>query len=181
MRVIFLDDVPNVARAGDVKDVKNGYARNFLLPKGIAVAATSEEMKRIETIRKVGLERQSKLKDGAQALVERLESSKFTIKVRSGPNGRLYGAVTNVMIAEEVSRSLELDVDRRDVMLAEPIHETGSFEAKIKVHPEISANIRLSVEDIDSTGSEVESISSTEDSTQDSLENSDTDLDTEEQ
>tara|TARA_B100001750_G_scaffold247190_1_gene272099 strand:- start:1864 stop:2505 length:642 start_codon:yes stop_codon:yes gene_type:complete len=181
MRVIFLDDVVNVARAGDVKDVKNGYARNFLLPKGIAVAATSEEMKRIETIRRVGLERQSKLKDGAQALVERLESSKFTIKVRSGPNGRLYGAVTNVMIAEEVSRSMELDVDRRDVMLAEPIHEIGSFEAKVRVHPEISANISLSVEDIDSTGREVES--SIEDSTQDSVEDAgmDTDTETEEQ
>jgi len=177
MRVIFLDDVPNVARAGDVKDVKNGYARNFLLPKGVAVAATSEEMKRIETITRVGLERQSKLKDGAQALVERLESSKFTIKVRSGLNGRLYGAVTNVMIAEEVSRSMDLDIDRRDVILPEPIHEVGFFEAKVRVHPEISANISVSVEDIDSVMEAVET--TTENSPQDSPQ--DVNVDSEEQ
>ena len=150
MRVIFLDDVLNVARAGDIKDVKNGYARNFLLPKKIAVAANAEEMKRIDTIKKVGLERQSKLKEGAVALVERIESLTCTIKVRSGPSGRLYGAVTNVMIAEEISRSLSLDIDRRDVILAEPIHEIGSFEAKIRIHPEISVNISVFVEDIDS-------------------------------
>ena len=83
------------------------------------------------------------------------------------------------MIAEEVSRSMELDVDRRDVMLAEPIHEIGSFEAKVRVHPEISANISLSVEDIDSTGHEIES--SIQDSIQDSVEDSDADMDTEEQ
>ena len=149
MKVIFLDDVPNVGRAGDVKEVKNGYARNFLLPKKLAVAATSEEMKRVDLIRKVGLERQSKLKDGAQALMERLESTNLVVKARCGPNGRLYGAVTNVIIAMELSKLMGIDFDRKDIILDDSIRELGSFEAKIRIHPEITATISLLVEEIE--------------------------------
>lgn len=149
MKVIFLDDVPNVGRAGDVMEVKNGYARNFLLPKKLAVAATLEEMKRIDSIRKVGLERQSKLKDGAQALVERLESTTVVVKARSGPNGRLYGAVTNVIVAAELSKLMDIDFDRKNVILNDVIRELGSFEVKIRVHPEITATINLLVEEIE--------------------------------
>ena len=149
MKVIFLDDVPNVGRAGDVMEVKNGYARNFLLPKKLAVAATLEEMKRIDSIRKVGLERQSKLKDGAQALMERLESTNVVVKARSGPNGRLYGAVTNVIIAAELSKLMDIDFDRKNVILNDAIRELGSFEVKIRIHPEITATINLLVEEIE--------------------------------
>ena len=130
-------------------EVKNGYARNFLLPKKLAVAATLEEMKRIDSIRKVGLERQSKLKDGAQALVERLESTTVVVKARSGPNGRLYGAVTNVIVAAELSKLMDIDFDRKNVILNDVIRELGSFEVKIRVHPEITATINLLVEEIE--------------------------------
>ena len=149
MKVIFLDDVPNVGRAGDVREVKSGYARNFLLPKKLAVAATFEETKRIDSIRKVGLERQSKLRDGAQALVERLESINVVVKARCGPNGRLYGAVTNVIVAAELSKLMDRDFDRKDVILADSIRELGNFEAKVKVHPEITATINLLIEEIE--------------------------------
>ena len=146
MRVIFLEDIPHVANTGDVKEVKTGYARNYLLPKKLAVAATSQELARLESIRKVGLERQSKLKGGAMALGERLESASVVLKVRSGPSGRLYGAVTNAMVAQELSTMMEVEFDRRDVQLEATIHELGTFQARVRLHPELTATVTLVVE-----------------------------------
>ena len=148
MRVIFLEDIPHVARTGEVKEVKTGYARNHLLPKRLAVAATPQEMARLESIKRTGLERQSKLIGGAQALAERLESASVILKVRSGPNGRLYGAVTNVMVAQELATLMEVDFDRRDVTLEGTIRELGNFQAKVRLHPELTAAVTLVVESI---------------------------------
>ncbi len=149
MRVIFLEDIPHVASTGDVKEVKTGYARNYLLPRKLAVAATSQELARLESIRKVGLERLSKLKEGAQALAERLESASVVLKVRSGPTGRLYGAVTNAMVAQELSTMMEVEIDRRDVQLEDTIHELGTFQARVRLHPELTASVTLVVEAIE--------------------------------
>ena len=146
MRVIFLEDIPNVARAGDVKEVKNGYAKNYLLPKQLAVAATRQELARLETIRRVGLERQSKLRDGVQALAERLEAAEVVLRVRTGPTGRLYGAVTNTMIAEELSTLMDVEIDRRNVTLDDTIHEPGSYQAMVKLHSELTATVSFAVE-----------------------------------
>ena len=148
MRVIFLEDIPHVARTGEVKEVKTGYARNHLLPKRLAVAATPQEMARLESIKRTGLERQSKLIGGAQALAERLESASVILKVRSGPNGRLYGAVTNVMVAQELATLMEVDFDRRDVTLEGTIRELGNFQAKVRLHPELTATVNLVVESL---------------------------------
>ena len=149
MRVIFLEDIPHVASTGDVKEVKTGYARNYLLPKKLAVAATSQEMARLASIRRVGLERQSKLKGGALALAERLESASVVLKVRSGPSGRLYGAVTNAMVAQELATLMEVEFDRRDITLENAIHELGNFQAKVRLHPELTATISLVVQSLE--------------------------------
>jgi large subunit ribosomal protein L9 len=146
MRVIFLEDIPNVARTGEVKEVKSGYARNYLLPKRLAVAATAKELERLESIRKAGEERRSREMGGAQALAERLEGTGLTVKARTGPLGRLYGAVTNAVIAEELSNMMEGEFDRRDVLLEEPIHELGTFEVKLRLHAEVSTTITVVVE-----------------------------------
>lgn len=146
MRVIFLEDIPNVARAGDVKEVKTGYAKNYLLPKQLAVAATTQELARLESIRKAGLERQSKLREGAQALAERLEAAEVSLKVRTGPTGRLYGAVTNAMLAEELSSLMDVEIDRRNVTLDDTIHEPGEYQAKVRLHPDLTATVSFAVE-----------------------------------
>ncbi len=146
MRVIFLEDIPNVARAGDVKEVKTGYAKNYLLPKQLAVAATAQELSRLETIRKVGLERQSKLREGAQALAERLEGAEVSLKVRTGPTGRLYGAVTSAMLAEELTALMDVEIDRRNVILDETIHEPGEYQARVRLHPDLTATVSFAVE-----------------------------------
>ena len=148
MRVIFLEDIPNVARTGDVKEVKTGYARNYLLPKKLAVLATSREMERLESIKRAGLIRLSKQLDGAEALKQRMEESPLALQVRAGPTGKLYGAVTSALVAEELSRQLDVEVDRRNVVLDEGIQELGSFEVTVKLHSQITATVALLVEQI---------------------------------
>ena len=148
MRVIFLEDIPNVARTGDVKEVKTGYARNYLLPKKLAVLATSREMERLESIKRAGLIRLSKEVDGAEALKQRMEESPLALQVRAGPTGKLYGAVTSALVAEELSRQLDVEVDRRNVVLDEGIQELGSFEVTVKLHSQITATVALLVEQI---------------------------------
>ena len=149
MRVIFVEDVPNVARTGEIKDVKPGYARNFLLPKRLAVAATPQELQRLESIRKLGMERQAKEKVGAEAIAEQLAGQSVTLKVRSGPTGRLYGAVTTAMVAQELTTLLEQEIDRRSVILEDTIHELGEFEARVRLHPEVVATVSLVVEAVE--------------------------------
>ena len=148
MRVIFLEDIPNVARTGDVKEVKTGYARNYLLPKKLAVLATSREMERLESIKQAGLIRLSKELDGAEALKQRMEESPLTLQVRAGPTVKLYGAVTNALVADELAKQLEVEIDRRDVVLDEGIQELGSFEVTVKLHSQITATVALLVEQI---------------------------------
>ena len=149
MRVIFLEDIPHVANTGDVKEVKSGYARNYLLPRKLAVSATSHELARLESIRRVGFVRQSKLKEGAQALATLLEDVSITLQVRSGPSGRLYGAVTNAMVAQELSSKMEVEFDRRDVRLESTIHELGTFQVKVRLHQELTVTVALVVENIE--------------------------------
>ena len=146
MRVIFTEDVTNVARTGDVKEVKTGYARNHLIPKGLAVAATPQQLVRLESLQKIGLERSARELEGAQDLAKRLDGANVVIKVKAGPRGRLFGSVTNAMIAKEVSDSLGIAVDRKGIALGRAIHELGSFDIKVRVHSEVTANISLVVE-----------------------------------
>ena len=149
MRIIFLDDIPNVAKTGDIKDVKKGYAKNHLLPKGLAILATPQELSRIEAIRRVGAERSSKILGNAEALAQLVEGTNVVVKMRSGPNGRLYGAVTSTIVAQEISSILEKEFDRRNILLDEPIHELGTFEVRVRVHPELTASINVTVESIE--------------------------------
>jgi large subunit ribosomal protein L9 len=146
MRVIFTDDVDNVARTGDVKEVKTGYARNYLIPKGLAVAATPQQLIRLDALQKIGMERSTRELEEAQDLAIKLDGANVAIKVKAGPRGRLFGSVTNAMIAKEVSDSLGITVDRKGIILGRAIHELGSFDIKVRVHPEVAANISLMVE-----------------------------------
>ena len=146
MRVIFVEEVVNVARTGDVKEVKTGYARNYLIPKGLAVAATPQQLVRLEALQKIGMERSAKELGEAQELAGKLDGSNVTIKVKAGPRGRLFGSVTNAMIAKEVSETLGLSVDRKGIALPKAIHELGNFDIRVRIHPEVNANISLVVE-----------------------------------
>jgi len=146
LRVIFLEDVPHVARAGDVKEVKNGYAKNYLIPKRLAVGASKKELARSESIRKASMEKQSRMKESAEELMKQVEDTELVLRVRSGPSGKLYGAITNVLVAAELSKLMQIEFDRRDVVLDSSIREVGNFQAQVRLHPEVIATINLLIQ-----------------------------------
>ncbi|MCI0439687.1 MAG: 50S ribosomal protein L9 [Chloroflexi bacterium] len=145
MRVVFLEDVPGVAHGGDVKMVRNGFARNYLLPKKLAVPATHNALQRIEQLAKQADVKRDKEISDMEALAERIEGMQISIPMRAGANGRLYGSVTNAVIAEALSGQLGREIDRRIVDVAEPIRELGNFDIPVRLHQEVRAEIKVLV------------------------------------
>ena len=143
MRVIFLEDVPNVARAGEIKEVANGYGRNFLIPKKLALLATSPATSRPEVQRK--LTAQNQTEDELVKLANRLEGREVTLKARVGAKDRLYGSVTNADIAAELQNIAGVAVDKRKVELVEPIRQLGSYEVAIRLARDIVPRIKVTV------------------------------------
>ena len=145
MRVVFLEDVPGVAQGGEVKEVKNGFARNYLIPQNLAAPATHNTLQGVERLkREAGVVRVRQLAD-MKALAEELDGKQVEIEMRAGPGGRLYGSVTNIMIAEELSRLIGRELDRRTVRVPEAIRDVGTFDLKVALHPEVEAEVRVLV------------------------------------
>ena len=145
MRVVFLEDVAGVAQGGDVKEVKNGFARNYLIPKSLAVPATHNALQRVERLaREAGVTRVKHLED-MTALAAELDGFQVEIDMRAGSGGRLYGSVTNVMIAEALAELTDREIDRRIIELEEPIRQMGTFEVNIRLDPEVEAKINVLV------------------------------------
>jgi len=143
MRVIFLEDVPNVARAGEIKEVANGYGRNFLIPKKLALLANSPATSQIEVQRK--LTAQDQTEDELVKLANQLEGREITLKARVGAKDRLYGSVTNADIVAELQNIAGVAVDKRKVELVEPIRQLGSYEVAIRLARDIVPRIKVTV------------------------------------
>jgi large subunit ribosomal protein L9 len=145
MKVILLEDVHGVGAAGAVAEVANGYARNFLIPRKLALAATAGAMKDLERQRETIRRRQVSQAATAQSMAEKIAATSLTIKARIGEEGRLYGTVTNVQIAEELARK-GITVDRHDITIPHPIRMVGSHEVSIHLHKDVDATLRIEVE-----------------------------------
>lgn len=146
MRVIFLTDIPGGGRAGEIKEVKDGYARNFLIPKKLAVAATHDQVQRVASIRKSAEEQRLKEERDLHALADLLAGVSVTLTAHLGPTGRFYGAITPTHIADELSRLTEREIDRRSILLAEAIHEPGSYQVEVRLGYGISATVQVTAQ-----------------------------------
>ena len=146
MKVIFVEDMPGVARAGEVKEVKTGFARNYLIPRNIATAVTHDQMQRIENLRKAAQQRRDLEAVEWREVGESLEGVTVTLQMRSGATGRLYGSVTNGIIAEELSKLCGREINRRGVTLEGPIRSLGTYEVPVELHPGVDVTINLLVE-----------------------------------
>jgi large subunit ribosomal protein L9 len=146
MKVIFLHGVPGVAKAGEVKEVADGYGRNFLLPKGLATLATPGELKRIESKQKAEALQQALSEEEVRALAEKVEELVLTLKAKAGAKGRLYGSITNADIAQEVSKIADCEVDKRKVRLEEPIREVGEYEVVLRLSKDVAPKLKVIVE-----------------------------------
>ena len=145
MKVVFLEDVPGVAEGGDVKEVKNGFARNYLIPKNLAVPATHNALQRVKSLSlQAEIVRERDHADMG-AIAELLEGVQVNVEMRAGSGGRLYGSVTNGIVAEKLSELISQEIDRRTVEIPEPIRELGRFDVNVRLRPEIEAKIQVLV------------------------------------
>lgn len=144
MKVIFLHDVANVAHEGDLKDVKSGYAQNFLFKKGLAVEATAANMKALEHKLQMIREREkTRIKD-AQALADKLKSVKVSFSRKAGETGRLYGAVTGQEVADAI-KAQGVDIDKKILDMKEAIKEIGVHTVRVNIFKEIKGSVTVTV------------------------------------
>ncbi len=145
MKVIFLQDVPNVARAGEIKEVANGYGRNFLIPRKLALLTKPQAMNIIGAQLKVRARSQAQTEAELLELANHLDGREIILEARTGAKDRLYGSVTTTDIAVELERATGLAVDKRKIELDEPIRQVGSYEVAIRLAKDIVPKIRVTV------------------------------------
>jgi len=145
MKVVFLEDVPNVAEVGEMKEVADGYGRNFLIPKKLAILADSQAASIIEAQLKKKARLQAETEAEMGELAQQLEGKEIVLKARAGAKDRLYGSITTADIAEELSKSAGLVVDKRKIELEESVREIGSYEVAIRLTKDIIPRIKLTV------------------------------------
>ena len=142
MEVILSQDVPSLGKAGKVVKVKDGYARNFLLPKNLAFAATPGNLRRIAQQAKKRQEQYDQQKHSAQELADKMNKVSCTVSVEVNDQEKLYGAITDT----EIVKAIEVEgftVERKNIVVENPIQDLGIFEVGVKLHPEVTAKIRL--------------------------------------
>ncbi|MBP3952621.1 50S ribosomal protein L9 [Bacillus suaedae] len=144
MKVIFLEDVKGKGKKGEAKNVSEGYARNYLLPNNLAVEATSGNMKNLEAQQKSKQKKTEEELDKAKAYKDELEALTVEIKAKSGEGGRLFGAISTKQIAETLAK-MKKKVDKRKILLDQPIRALGYTNVPIKIHPEVIATVKVHV------------------------------------
>ena len=146
MEVIFIQDVPNQAQAGEVRKVADGFARNYLIPQGLAEMATPEVLKRLHKIKAAGDETRIRETEVMEELANALDGTSVSVMARVTPTGRYYGAITSAQIAAELGTAVGREIDRRLVESDEPIREPGEYDIVLRWANEIQATIHVVAE-----------------------------------
>lgn len=144
MKVIFLQDVKGQGKKGEVKNVSDGYANNFLIPRGLAKPANESNMKQLEHQKQMEAKQREQEKQEAQALADKLKDMPVVLRAKAGEGGRLFGAVTTKHIADALKK-MKLDIDKRKIVLDEPIRTLGTTEVPVKLHPDVKASLKVQV------------------------------------
>ena len=145
MKLILTRDVQDLGRAGEIIDVAEGYGRNFLLPRKLAIVADAGAMKALDRKKKVIEIKGEQLQVEAQQIAEKLDNLQVTVTGKAGSGTRLYGSVTNQEIADALFDQHSIKVDKRKIHITDPIKNIGTFEVPIKLHHDVSANIHVEV------------------------------------
>ncbi len=145
MRVVFLKDVPNVAKSGEIKEVADGYARNLLIPRKLAALVNPKIKSQIEAQLKAQNNKQVKIVEKLAKIAKQLDGKEITLKAKVGAKERLYGSITSADIANELTRTSGVVVDKRKIEMLEPIRELGSFDVTVRLAKDIVPQIRVTV------------------------------------
>ena len=146
MKVILQKPVDKLGAPGDVVDVADGYARNYLMPRGLAVRASKGGVKHVESLRRAHTTRVSQAQAEAQEVADRLTATPIKVRARVGEEGRLFGSVTAAELAEEIERQTGVKVDRRDVHLDEPIRSVGVHQVTVHLFTDVDPAVPVEVE-----------------------------------
>lgn len=144
MKVILQENIDTLGHIGDIVKVAPGYARNYLLPKGLALEATTKNAKALDHAKRQMEYKKNKVLEQARQLVAKIEGLSLNLAHQAGEEGKLFGAVTNMELAEQL-KALGVEIDRKKIVLTEPIKHVGEFTATVKVHPEVSATLKVNV------------------------------------
>jgi len=145
MKVILLEDVKSVGKKGQIINAKDGYARNFLFPKGLAIEATDVNLKNLENAKKQKEEKEKQALKEAEILSEEIAQKTIVIKTKTGENGKLFGSITTKEIAELLDKEYGIPIDKKKFDLDEPIKSVGEYFVKIKLHPMVNSKLRVIV------------------------------------
>ncbi|XOB60980.1 50S ribosomal protein L9 [Campylobacterota bacterium DY0563] len=145
MKVLLIKDVKGTGKAGDVKDVKDGYGKNFLIAKGFALHATEEVLANYAEEQKIKAAQEAKEIAEANELAEKLDATKLTIKHKVGANGHLIGSVTNKEISESLQEEFNIDIDKKAITLKDKIKATGIFEVDCKLGHGVHATLKVDI------------------------------------
>jgi large subunit ribosomal protein L9 len=145
MKVIFLQDVKGRGKKGEIKNVADGYAHNFLFKKNLAIEATPGNLKALEAQKKKEAELAKQELENAKQLKEVLENMTVELKAKAGEGGRLFGSVTSKQIAEELNKTHQIKIDKRKIELDDAIRSLGYTNVPIKLHPEVTAVLKVHV------------------------------------
>lgn len=146
MKVILTKDVNKVGKKGQILEVSDGYGRNFLIGRGVAVAATEGNLKENQEMKKTQKIKDDKKLQLAEEKKKKLGGKVVTIKATAGEGGKLFGSITAAQVADAVAAAYKVDVDKKDLKLAEAVKIAGSYAFKIKLHPGVEADMTLKVE-----------------------------------
>jgi large subunit ribosomal protein L9 len=144
MNVILREDIAGVGRRGDIVTVAEGHARNYLLPRGLALVATDGAINQANAMRRARDLREANDREAARTVAEALTARAFTVKAKSGNEGRLFGSVTTADIAAALAAQAGVTLDRKKIV-AQPIRTTGSHSALVRLHADVECNIKISV------------------------------------
>lgn len=145
MKIILTQDVKSLGKKGDIVQVAEGYGRNFLLPKGLGLEASNTNLANLAHENARTEAKKQKELEEAQNIAKKLQGAVVNITAKAGEGGRLFGAVTNKEISEQVQAQHKVAIDRRKMEIKEPIKSAGSYEAVIKLHPEVQVVIKINV------------------------------------
>jgi len=144
MKVILREDIKNLGQAGEIVNVSVGYARNYMIPKQLAVEANTKNLKEFEHQKKIIMNKAVKVKEAMKDTADKLSKITLTIKSKAGEEDKLFGSVTNMDIAEALKEE-GFEIDKKKIYIDEPIKRLGTYSVNVKIHPDISSQIKIQV------------------------------------
>lgn len=141
MDVILLKDLESLGEKHSVVSVKNGYGRNYLIPKGLAIIANNVNIARLDKIKEEAAAKEAAMVAEYQTLADKLQGKILKIGVKSGTSGKIFGSVTNIQLMNALKEQFDIEVDRKKISLPEEIHEIGTYTAVLELHPEVDSKV----------------------------------------